>query len=308
VKSIVPNLWFDNKAKEAAWFYAELFPKAQITNVTTLDNTPSGETEIVSFVLANQPFMAFNAGPLFDFNPSISFILNFDPSNATDAKQELDRFWERLTEDGTVLMPLQTYPFSKRYGWIQDKFGVSWQLILSDPAGEERPFIVPSLMFAGDVAGKAFEAINFYVAVFAEATDRKLSKIGSLQRYPAGMEPDKEGTLMFADFMLLDQWHAAMDSARRHDFTFNEAISLMVECETQGEIDYLWSKLSADSKAEQCGWLKDKYGVSWQIVPTLMQEMLEHGSRKQISRVTQAFLQMKKFDIALLQQAYEGKQ
>jgi predicted 3-demethylubiquinone-9 3-methyltransferase (glyoxalase superfamily) len=100
---------------------------------------------------------------------------------------------------------------------------------------------------------------------------------------------------------------AAMDSAHAHNFTFNEAISFMVYCDSQEEIDYYWEELSADPKAEQCGWLKDTYGLSWQIVPTVMDKMLSHNDPKKTARVTEAFLKMKKFDIAKLEEAYEGK-
>src|SRR5690606_19963572 len=112
-------------------------------------------------------------------------------------------------------MPLGQYPFSEHYGWVQDRYGLSWQLILSDPSGEERPPIVPSLMFVGDVCDKAEQAINFYLSVFKE------SKMGALFRYGEGQEPDKAGTVMFADFMLLGQWFAATDSAHDHRFAFN---------------------------------------------------------------------------------------
>ena len=105
--------------------------------------------------------------------------------------------------------------------------------------------------------------------------------------------------------MLEGQWFAAMDSAREHEFAFNEAISFLIPYETQEEIDYYWGKLSADPKAEQCGWLKDKYGLSWQVWPTAMGEMMAKGTPEQIARVTRAFLQMKKFDIAALKRAYE---
>ena len=95
-----------------------------------------------------------------------------------------------------------------------------------------------------------------------------------------------------------------MDGAGEHNFTFNEAISFMVNCKTQEEIDYFWEKLSVDPKAEQCGWLKDKYGLSWQIVPTALGEMLKDKDGEKIKRVTEAFLKMKKFDIEKLKQAY----
>ena len=298
---ITPHLWFDKEAKEAAEFYTSLFPNSKVANITTLHDTPSGDTDIVSFEIAGQQFMAISAGPLFKFNPSVSFFVNFDPSRDRDARKSIDALWEKLSENGTILMPLEKYPFSERYGWIQDKYGLSWQLILSNPEGEERPFIVPSLMFVGSVAGRAEEAINFYLPVF------KASKMGLISRYGKGQEPDKEGTVMFADFMLEGQWFAVMDSAHEHNFAFNEAISFLVQCDTQEEIDYYWEKLSAVPEAEQCGWLKDKYGLSWQISPTALDEMMKHGTREQIDRVTQAFLPMKKFDVAELRRAYEGK-
>lgn len=153
-QKIVPHLWFDKEAKEAAGFYCSVFPDSRITNITTLHDTPSGTVDVVSFELSDQPFMAISAGPLFKFNESISF---------------------------------------------------------------------------------------------------------------------------------------------------------MVPCETQEEIDYYWEKLSAVPDAEQCGWLKDKYGLSWQVWPIVLGEMMKSGTEEQISRVTQAFLKMKKFDIDALKRAYEGQ-
>jgi len=296
---ITPHLWFDKEAREAAAFYCSLFPDSTITSITTLHDTPSGDCDVVSFRLAGHPFMAISAGPLFTFNPSVSFFLNFDPASDRDARRNLDIVWQKLSQGGKVLMPLDKYPFSERYGWVQDRFGLSWQLILSDPAGEKRPFIVPSLLFVNSVCGKAEEAITFYLSVFRDSNQ------GIVARYPKGMEPDKEGTIMYADFMIENHWFAAMDSAHKHNFAFNEAISLMISCETQTEIDYYWDKLSAVPEAEQCGWLKDKYGLSWQVTPTEMEEMMRSGTNEQIARLTQAFLPMKKFDLAELRKAYE---
>ena len=246
--------------------------------------------------------MAISAGPLFTFNPSISFILNFDPSKDRNALAHLDQLWEKLSEGGTALMPLEQYPFSERYGWIQDRYGLSWQLMITNSTGEERPFITPSLLFTGNIAGHAEEAMDFYCTVFTD------SRRGMTARYLQSMEPDKEGTILFADFSLLGTWLAAMDSTREHHFMFNEAISLLVPCQTQAEIDYYWEKLSADPQAEQCGWLKDQFGLSWQIWPTAIGEMMQNGTTEQIDRITQAFLPMKKFDLATLQRVYEGKE
>ncbi|MCL6572700.1 MAG: VOC family protein [Bacillus sp. (in: Bacteria)] len=299
-QKIVPHLWYDKEAKEAAEYYASIFPYSSITNVTTIHDTPSGDTDIVSFVLWGQKFMSISAGPYFKINPSVSFTVNFDPSRMEDAAEKLNEVWNKLSDGGTALMPIGQYPFSERYGWIQDKFGLSWQLILTNPEGEERPAIVPSLLFVGDQCGNAEEAMNFYLSVF------KNGKQGLIARYPKGMEPDKEGTIMFSDFNLENQWFNAMDSAHEHNFSFNEAISFMVNCDTQEEIDYYWERLSAVPEAEQCGWLKDQYGISWQIVPAEMNEMMSKGTPEQLARQTEAFLKMKKFDLVELRRAYEG--
>ena len=298
---IVPHLWYDKEAKEAAEFYVSAFPNSKIENITTLHDTPSGDADVVSFELSGHSFMAISAGPYFKLNPAVSFMVNFDPSKDAAAKENLDALWKKLSEGGKELMPLQEYPFSKHYGWIEDKYGVSWQLMLTNPAGEDRPFIIPAIMFVGNVAGKAEEATDFYISIFKNA------KRGALARYPAGTEPDKEGSIMFTDFQLEGQWFAAMDSAHKHEFAFNEAISFMVRCDSQEEIDYYWGKLSAVPESEQCGWLKDKYGLSWQVVSSLLDEMMQDPDKEKVARVTKAFLKMKKFDIAELQRAFEGK-
>jgi len=300
MQKIVPHLWYNTQAKEAAEFYASVFPNSKVTNVSTLHDTPSGDADIVSFEVMGYKFMAISAGPLFSFNPSISFFVNFDPSMMENAADKLDEVWNKLSEGGKVLMELGEYPFSKRYGWVQDKYGLSWQLILTNPEGEDRPIIIPSLLFVGEKCGKAEEAVNFYASVFPGA------KAQVYARYAQSEEPDKQGTVKYAQFIVEGQEFGAMDSARQHDFAFNEAISLMVYCKDQQEIDYYWEKLSAVPESEQCGWLKDKYGVSWQIVPTAMDEMMQKGTPEQIARVTEAFLKMKKFDLEALQKAYEG--
>jgi len=199
------------------------------------------------------------------------------------------------------LVPLDAYPFSERYGWIEDKYGLSWQVIYAGNT-EIQQKITPVLMFVGTVCGKTEEAVTFYTSVFHHANTFFLT------RYGKGEEPDQEGTVQYVAFTLEGMEFGAMDSARDHHFAFNEAISFLVPCETQAEIDYYWEKLSADPQAEQCGWLKDQFGLSWQVWPTAIGEMMKNGTREQIDRITQAFLPMKKFDLATLQQAFEGKE
>jgi predicted 3-demethylubiquinone-9 3-methyltransferase (glyoxalase superfamily) len=293
MEKITPHLWYDKEAKEAAAFYTSVVPDSRVKNTTTLDNTPSGSVDIVTIELAGQEFTLLSAGPLFKFTPAVSFLV------ACDTKEEVDKLWSELSRGGSTLMELGAYPFSERYGWTQDRYGLSWQVMYA--AGKPmRQKITPTLMFTEKQSGKAEEAINFYASVFKD------SKVGPISRYGAGEEPDKEGTINHGVFTLEGQDFAAMDSARAHGFGFNEAISLMVHCDTQQEIDYYWDKLSADPSAEQCGWLKDKYGLSWQIVPNEMDEMLSTGDRAKIARVTEAFLKMKKFDLAKLREAAEG--
>ncbi len=306
MQKIVPHLWFDKEAAEAAAFYASVFPESKVTSITRMEGTPSGDADMVIFELWNQKFMAISAGPIFKPNPSISFMVNFDPlmfgGSADSAREKLDEVWNKLSEGGNALMPIDEYPFSKRYGWVQDRYGISWQLILTNPEGEPRPPIITSLLFVGDQCGKAEEAINFYCSVFTN------SRLGSIHRYPEGMPgPDKPGTVMFADFKLEDSWFTAMDSAHVHKFSFNEGISLVVNCEDQEELDYFTQKLSAVPEAEQCGWIKDKFGVSWQISPIVLEELMVNGSQEEVNRLTQALMPMKRLEIAPLIKAFEGK-
>jgi predicted 3-demethylubiquinone-9 3-methyltransferase (glyoxalase superfamily) len=290
---ITPHLWFDTQAKEAAKLYTSLFDNSKVDSVRTLHDTPSGDCDVVSFTLAGQPFQAISAGPVFTFNPSVSFVV------ACKASEEVDALWNRMIDGGSTLMPLDSYPFSERYGWLQDRYGLSWQIM---HAGE-RPItqkITPMLMFVGEVCGKTEEAVNFYASIFNDA------RVGEFMRYGPGEEPEKEGNVRYVPFALEGQDFAAMDSALEHNFAFNEAISFMVYCDTQDQIDYYWGKLSAVPESEQCGWLKDRFGVSWQIVPRAMDKMMESADDEALGRVTQAFLQMKKFDIAKLEEAYAG--
>jgi predicted 3-demethylubiquinone-9 3-methyltransferase (glyoxalase superfamily) len=203
-----------------------------------------------------------------------------------------------LIVGGKALMPLDSYPFSERYAWVEDKFGVSWQIILSK---EAKSAVIPSFLFTQGNVGRAEEAINFYTYIFKD------SKIGMISRYGKGQEPEKEGNVNYASFFLENQEFSAMESAGGHKFFFSEAVSLIVNCDDQEEIDYYWSKLSAVAESEQCGWLKDKFGVSWQITPKVLGEMMSKGSPAQVDRVTQAFLKMKKFDISKLEEAYNSK-
>jgi predicted 3-demethylubiquinone-9 3-methyltransferase (glyoxalase superfamily) len=291
--TITPHLWFDKEAVEAAEFYCATLPDSKITSVSTIHDTPSGDCDIVSFELMGQPFQAISAGPLFKFTPAISFLVRCSTPDQVDA------VWSKLSEGGEALMPLDSYPFSDRYGWTTDRYGLSWQVML-DSRGEIDQAIVPTLMYVGDLCGKAEEAAQLYTSVFPN------SQIEHVQRYGEGEEPETPGTVRHA-YLSLDGYKlAAMDSAQAHDFGFNEAISFMVPCEDQDEIDHYFDSMSAVPEAEQCGWLRDRFGVSWQVTPADLEEFMSEGTEEQRARVTQAFLQMKKFDLAELRRAYDG--
>jgi len=151
--------------------------------------------------------------------------------------------------------------------------------------------ITPHLWFDKE----AKEAAEFYTSIFPQS---KIKDTTTLHNTPSGTVDIVTIELLGQEFMLISAGPL---------FKFNEAISFMVSCDTQEEIDYYWERLSAVPEAEQCGWLKDKYGLSWQVSPTVLGEMMKNGTREQIDRVTQAFLPMKKFDIAALNRAYKGE-
>lgn len=292
MQKIVANLWYDQEAVEAATFYSTLFKDSEILNISTIHDTPSGDADIVTVSLAGQEFMLLSGGPLFKFNPSISFRVD------CATVEEVVYLWDQLSVGGKALMPLGSYPFSEKYFWTEDKYGLSWQVMLvTDLVITQK--ITPTLMFSGAQSGKAEEAIRYYETVFNKAS------VNGIARYEEGDAPDIPGTIKYASFKLEGQAFAAMDSARNPDFTFNEAISLVVNCENQKEIDHFWDKLSFVPEAEQCGWLKDQFGVSWQIVPTIMGEMMQTKDPEKSRRVTEAFLKMKKIDIAELTKAFE---
>lgn len=278
---ITPNIWCDGNAEATAQYYVGIFgDDAEITNTTTYPQTGlldfqahmAGLPLTVDFRISNQHFTVINAGDEFRPNPAISFLLNFDPLNFTDeaaARAELKRVWHGLADGGQVLVPLQAYDFSPSYGWVQDRFGVSWQLLLTDPDGAPRPFVIPAFMFGGVQQNKAAEAVDYWTALFPDA--EKSIDI----RYSQPQETASAHSVRFSDFTLAGQWFAAMDSPMDQDFTFTEGISLLVDCADQAEIDRYWAALSAVPEAEQCGWCRDRFGVSWQIVPKNIGDLVQ---------------------------------
>lgn len=300
-RPIVPCLWFDDQAAEAAEFYTSLFPGSGVGSTGRygkegyeIHGRPDGSVMTVGFRLAGRAFTALNGGPHFRFTPAISLFV------VCETEAEIDALWAALAEEGGTLMELGRYDWSDKYGWLNDRFGLSWQIALGRPAAAGQR-IVPLLMFTGAQCGRAEEAMTRYASIFEG------SGVDRILRYGPG-DATPEGHVEHARFTLGGQQFMAMDSALPHPFAFNEAISFQVMCETQAEIDRNWERLGegGDPRARQCGWLKDEFGVSWQIVPAALQRMMADPDPEKVGRVTNAFLQMEKFDIAALQRAYEG--
>jgi predicted 3-demethylubiquinone-9 3-methyltransferase (glyoxalase superfamily) len=280
MQKIRPFLWFDGKAEEAAKFYTSIFKSSKMRSISQMSAT---------FQLDGLELTGLNGGPQFKFSPATSFFVE------CETREEVDEAWKKLAKGGTVLMELAAYPFSEKFGWVQDEFGVSWRLNLVG----RRQTMTPFLMFVGEQHGKAEEAMSFYISLF------KNSSVTRIERYGAG-EAEAEGTVKHAKFALNGQQFMAMDSGREHPFTFTPAISFFVSCETQKEIDYFWEKLSAGGEKDRCGWLKDKFGVSWQIVPPALGEFLNDEDEQKSERVMKAMLEMDKLDIKALRRAHEG--
>lgn len=296
---IIPNLWFDRTASEAVDFYRDAFGAAGIdvhvrSTLRYPDRVPewqrdfAGEVLTIDFEIGGLRLLAINAGDEFRPNPAISFFVNFDPLRFQDARGALDALHARLVDGGAELMPLGEHDFSPHYAWVVDRYGVSWQCMRTDPAGEPRPTIVPSFLFGGAAQNRADQAVARWLTVFPD------SRIGNRIDYAEGNGTVVHGSILFCDFQLAGQWFAAMDSAAPQPFTFTEGVSLLVDCDDQAGIDRYWAALSRVPEAEACGWCKDEFGVSWQVAPARFEAFLEADG------AYDRMMTMKKLDLAAL--------
>jgi len=256
MQKITPFLWFDDSAKEAASFYTSIFKNSEIKGINyygesggKVSEKPKGSVMIVSFRLQGQDFVALNGGPYFAISPAIPFVIN------CQTNQELDELWNNLSDSGIMLMNLDKYPFSEKFGWLSDKYGVSWQLTLANRSQKITPF----LLFTGDQYGKAEEDINYYISLFEN------SHIINIEHYSSkngeGEKDKPKMAVKYAMFSLNGQEFIASESNAEHSFSVSPVISFVVNCETQDEMDYFWEKLLEGGKTEQCGWLSDKSGI-----------------------------------------------
>ncbi|MFZ1520304.1 MAG: VOC family protein [Ignavibacteriaceae bacterium] len=299
MQKIIPFLWYDNNAEEAVHFYTSVFDNSKILSITRYNEDSAKATGqkadsamTIGFQLEGQNFTALNGGPHFKLNQSTSFFVYCE----SDSK--IENVFKKLSDGGQVIFPLDKYDWSPKYAWVMDKFGLSWQLDVDKINNPQK--IVPAFLFVNDKVLKVKEAVNYYSTVFPD------SKI--MMEWPydksAGL-PD--GTLLFAQFKLSDYLFNAMSGMGEHKFDFNEAFSFVVNCKDQEEVDYYWDKLTSDGGMEsQCSWLKDKFGISWQIVPTRMIELLGDADPVKSQKVMMAMLKMKKIIISDLEKAYKN--
>lgn len=278
-QQITPCLWFNGQAKEAATLYCSVFANAKIASQSPI---------VTEINVSGQSITLLDGGPMFQPNPSISFYY------ICDKEQEFDSIWNAFSKEGIVRMPVDKYPWSEKYGWITDQYGISWQLDLGkiNDVGQK---ITPCLLFTGKQYGRADEAIAFYSSIFKNA------EVDGILRYTANELPDKEGKVKHAQIRLNDQKFMLMESAAPHNFTFSEGISLTIHCKTQEEIDYYWEKLTESGEESMCGWLKDKFGVSWQIIPTVLGKLMSDPAKA--GKAAQAFMAMRKLNIEQIVQA-----
>lgn len=277
---IYPCLWFDGNAKEAATFYCSLFKDSEL-----MADTPM----VVTWKINGQKIMGLNGGPHFKINPAISFFVTY----ATD--DEVAKMYNSLKEGGKIMMPLDKYDWAEKYAWVEDKFGMTWQLMKAtenNPAGR----FLPSFLFTGENFGKANDAMKLYTSVFPD------SSVDLMIPYPEG--DVNAGKVMYAEFKVQGQEMIAMDGPGEHHFVFNEGVSLVIDCKDQDETDRYWNKLTANGGSESmCGWLKDPYGISWQVVPKQLPEILNSKDKEKAGRAMQAMMKMKKIIVADLENA-----
>jgi predicted 3-demethylubiquinone-9 3-methyltransferase (glyoxalase superfamily) len=271
---ITPCLWFNQQAEEAAALYVNAFRQAKISSRSPM---------VVEMDISGHTFILLDGGPQFQPNPSISFFY------ICESPEELEQAWSALAGEGKIMMPLDNYPWSEKYGWVSDRFGISWQISLGkiSDVGQK---ITPCLLFTRQMFGRAEEAINFYASVFEN------SSVDGILRWDEAEGKELAGKVKHAQ-MALDGNKLMLMESLGHDFGFSEGVSLTVYCDTQEEVDYYWDRLTGEGgKESMCGWLADKFGVWWQITPEVLVRLMKDPDKA--GKAMKAFLPMKKLNIA----------
>lgn len=266
--SMYPCIWFDTEAHQAVEFYQSIFKSISIISKNDF---------VVYFEFDGTKFMALNGGKNYKPSPAVSYFVYCGGD-----ENKIDTIYEQLSQDGTILMPLNTYDWSAKYAWVIDKYGVSWQLDI-DPINNPQK-IVPALLLVNEKASKVNEVCNYYLNVF---NDSKL-----MMTY--GGETPAFAQLKLNNYLI----NIVSGEGESYDFDFTGGNSFVVECNTQHDIDTYWNYFLKDGEESMCGWIKDKYGVWWQIIPAVLKDLMSNPDTAQ--KASAAFFKMKKFDIATL--------
>jgi predicted 3-demethylubiquinone-9 3-methyltransferase (glyoxalase superfamily) len=277
-EKITPCLWFNGQAGDAAAVYCAAFKASKVTSKSPF---------VTGIEIAGQHLTLLDGGPKYKPNASISFYVG------CETEEEFDLAWNSLTKGGTIVSKPEKTAWSDKYGWVTDAFSVSWQLAIQKKSDISQK-ITPYLMFSGDRYGSAESAIRHYEEVFRSAS------ADGVVRYGAGDAPDHEGFIRHAEIELMNQ-KFMMSEVASADIPFTEGISLTIHCENQEEVDYYWNKLTEGGQESMCGWLRDRFGVSWQIVPTILTRIMSDPVKA--GKAAQAFMSMRKLDIEQIVQA-----
>lgn len=287
MQPIIPHLWYDTEAKEAVAFYVDLFG-GNVDWTYTITDTPSGDSDLIQFQLGDMTLAAISAGPYFKLNESMSLMVN------VASKDEVTRLYQALSEGGRILMPLGEYPFSPYYVWLEDRFGLSWQLSYAPDLDKPYQFDI-CLLFSQEQVGLSQPMLDYYKDKLPQAS------VGQLSYYGEGEAAVEAATLNYAELLVAGQKLIVMDHGYGGEASFNEAFSLMVYVDSQDELNFYYDLLSAVPEAEMCGWVKDQFGISWQIVPRILMEAYDTASPEQIKAVNAAVMTMKRLDIGTIQ-------
>ncbi len=264
-------MWFNAEAKEATTFYSTIFHNFALHSQNDF---------VSSFEMGGNKFMAMNGGPMYKMTPAMSYFVY------CGGNSEIERIYSLLIKGGMVIMPLDKYDWSSKYAWVQDKFGVNWQLDI-DPVNSSQK-IVPCLLFVNQKNTLVNEAVNFYTAIIKNSSTIMQAPYHSSANMP-------QGSILFAQYKLNGVIFNTMSSTMHHDYDFTPANSIVIECKTQEEIDYYWEKLGEGGSHSRCGWLTDRYGVSWQVIPDFLSRLTSDPAKA--PAVIKAFSQMTKFEI-----------
>ncbi len=295
MRRIVPCLWYTREAGEAAEFYKLALPDTRIKKISHFDEVPpeaggikSGDVMLVKLMIGDSEIHLLNGGPYYEHTPSVSLMVT------VGSKEELDLIHQKLSPGGTALIEIGEYPFSPRYTFFSDKFGVHWQLIMKEG---EKLKVTPTVIFGGEKQGLGPEAMEHYLSIFAD------SSVLEEERYKKN-EGGIENSLKYSCLKIGESELVIMDAGNPSPMVLTGAISFVVPCKDQNEIDSFWEKIGAEGKEIHCGWIEDKFGVSWQVVPENLDMFINGPDKEKARRAMRAMLKMVKLDMDKIRSAY----